>query len=249
MLHDANEPFHFRSRRIMNVYNRLSYLNPEKYFVVQPASFRYRLPTAIYQPYCLNVTKINILAAHRHYTSLLSAICLLHKRTVMNAMSKLHYLFTKHLRTMYAGEKSMVNALNAMSVTSEVPQMQEFYKVKAGENMLVLALLNKAFRMMGANADGETDSIIDSFLHNPEWRDVEYDSIYKSMMLSGRAIGVYRTNAMMTAISSAEDLAMFDVAEVLMECLPLVKFNRYEFEFLKTEFEKSGMVAREVEAA
>lgn len=168
----------------------------------------------------------------------------------MNAMSKLYGLFVKHLRTLYNGEKVMAAALHSFGNTASLEGMKNFFNRKAEEKDRVLNIHREIFHQLHANADGETDPIILSLLEPDERQtNPELISLAIAVRMYGGEMHAYHINAYKSAISCAEDLGMFDIAELLQDCLRSTNFSKVDFELLSEEIENAEKHLKETSAA
>lgn len=168
----------------------------------------------------------------------------------MNAMSKLYSLFVKHLRTLYNGEKVMAAALHSFGNSACSKGMKNFFNRKAEEKERVLNIYREIFHHLHANADGETDPIILSLLEPDERQtNPELISLAIAVKMYGGEMHAYHINAYKSAISCAEDLGMFDIAELLQDCLRSTSFSKLDFGLLNEEMEKAEKYSSHTEVA
>lgn len=168
----------------------------------------------------------------------------------MNAMSKLYSLFVKHLRTLYNGEKVMAAALHSFCNVSSSEGMRNLFCRKAEEKDRVLNIHREIFHQLHANAEGETDPVILSLLKgDEEASNPQSASLSIAVKLYGDEMHSYHINAYKSAISCAEDLGMFDIAELLQDCLRSTSYNKVDFELLNEEIEKATNTSSHTEVA
>ena len=152
----------------------------------------------------------------------------------MHSLEKLNNLFIRHLKTIYQGEFTLVKALDIMSRVTNDENLRRFYAARSGEKRTSMMVLKKALHAMGLSAEGERDPVITSFteqVYDP--RLTEGKALYIATMIFGRTLGVYLHNSWQTAISCAQELGMYDLAEELSSCSKADKFSKTEFEFLR----------------
>lgn len=148
-------------------------------------------------------------------------------------MSRLYSLFVKHMRTLYNGEKMMAAAIHTFGQTASSEQLRRFFVMKEAEKEKVLKIHREIFHELHANSDGEIDPVINSVV-NPadEHSDPQKNALLIATIMYSDDMHMYWVNAYSSAISCAEDLAMFEIAELLQRCLDSTDFVRVDFELL-----------------
>lgn len=158
----------------------------------------------------------------------------------MNSLSRLNHLFFRHLRIVYHGEKSLAATFLTMSYTTSSDRLREFYLQKAREKEAVKRRLETIFRIENMSADGETDPIIEDILVMPPGGDIERKMLCMAELITGSTLNTYQINACNTAISCAEELGKPEIAELMLECKNLMKFQQHQSDFLHAELQTFG---------
>lgn len=163
----------------------------------------------------------------------------------MNSINKLHGLFTKHLRTIYDGEKQMTDTLTLLCKQEWNPGLHTFFEEKLREKTVLVKTFQKMFSLMHIAADGESDDVIFSCLHEAD----QAAGIQMAICITGRALNIYQVNGIKAAISCADELGYDEISGILHDCLKLVKFTQSEHNLVLSQARKMGIEQSSMEAA
>jgi ferritin-like metal-binding protein YciE len=152
----------------------------------------------------------------------------------MHSLDKLNHLFIRHLRTMYSGEITLINALNAMIGATSDKSLRLFYENRMNEKLRIAGTLKNALHSMHEQEDGERDQIVESFVDESDNPCLtEGKALYIATMIFGRALSIYMSNSWETAISCAKELGMPNLTEDFSVCAGVDKYRKSDFEFLR----------------